>query len=181
MKYEFFFRDLNLLGKFYSSGRGFVPEIEKINNIMVIYDYNNDEYYDYNQCVKRSTKTIDIDKIIIKFSENNWCGKLIEWYNSDDEIKKMENYRYSNEYKEHFKTYKILDKINSRNYINIIKPFMEIHIDATIKGSKITIEDVLFASRGLCVDHQRYINSYTEIKKNKKMLILEPDIDNFSS
>jgi hypothetical protein len=180
MKYDFFFRDLNLLGKFYSSGRGFVPEIEKINNIMVIYDYNDDEYYNYNQCIKRATKTIDIEKIIIKFSKNDWYGDLVEWYN-DNEKQKIENERYSDEYKEHYKTYKLLDTINSRNYINIIKPFMEIHIDAKIKGSKITIEDVLFASRGLCIDHQRNINSFTEIKKTKKMLILEPDIDNFST
>jgi hypothetical protein len=182
MKYEFFFRDLNLLGKIYSSGRGFVPEIEKKDNILVIYDYCDDEYYDYNQCVKRSKKTIDIEKIIIKFSENTWYGDLVEWYNNtDEENKKMENGRYSDEYKEHYKTYKLLNAINSKNYISIIEPFMEIHIDAKIKGSKITIDDVLFATRGLCIDHQRNINSFTEIKKTKKMLILEPDIDNFSS
>ena len=52
MDYNNFIQDLNFLGQLYSSGRGFVPEIEEENNIKVIYNSNDDVYNDYFECIE---------------------------------------------------------------------------------------------------------------------------------
>jgi hypothetical protein len=183
MKIKEFLNELNLLGNVYTSGRGFVPEPKKENeeNIKVIFNCKTEEYCDYDQCVSNSKKKINVDKIIIKYTDNTWYGDPIEWYNDDEYLKKIENENFIPIYKKHYKKYKLLDKINSKNYISIVDPFMEIHLDRNIKGEDLTFEDILFATRGLCVDHTRTINSYKKLKKTNNTLILEPDIDNYST
>ena len=74
-----------------------------------------------------------------------------------------------------------MDQINSKKYIEIIKPFMEIHLHFDIKKEKLTLNDILFATRCLCVDETRTINTYKILKQTEDILILEPEIDNFSS
>lgn len=176
-----FINELNFLGKLYISGRGFVPKVD--SNEKLIYDpCDEDETtYDYCECVEKSKKTVDYKTIIVKYTDNTWYGNPKEWYNDDDFINKIENYDYLSSYKKLYKKYKILDKISSKNYIQIIEPFMEIKLNSDIKKEKLTLDDILFATRGLCVDHTRRIDSYKILKKTKNVLILEPDIDNFSS
>lgn len=70
-------------------------------------------------------------------------------------------------------------RLFTRKYITVDKPFWEISIDSNKKGSPITVDDVLFASRALMVDHTRTINGgYKVIQETNDILVLEPDIDN---
>ena len=172
-----FLDTLNLLGNLYNSGRGFVP---KPDNNKIICSLEDDEY-DYDECIEKSKKTVNFSEIIIKFSKDNWYNKPIKWYDDDDYIKKVESYNYCKKYIHLYKKYKVLDKINSKNYIKVVEPFMEIHLDKNLKQQDLTLEDILFATRSLCVDNTRRIDQYKILKQTDDMLILEPDIDNYST
>jgi hypothetical protein len=176
-----FINDLNFLGNIYISGRGFVPEVNTDEKLIRTLDDEDETMYDYLECIEKSKKTVNFNTVIIKYTDNTWYGKPIEWYNNDNYIKKIENYDYALAYKKLYEKYKILDKINSKKYIEIIKPFMEIHLHSDIKKEKLTLDDILFATRGLCVDETRTINTYKILKQTEDILILEPEIDNFSS
>lgn len=170
---------LNLLGKLFNSGHGFVPEPNKKKK--VIFNYHDEKYYSYDKCVKKSKLKIDVDTIIIKFSKDTWYGNPKEWYNDDNYIDQINNKKCVSEFKKFYAKYKVLEKINSKKYIIIVKPFMEIHLYRKIKGDDLTIEDILFATRGLCVDHTRHIDSFDILKISENLMVLEPNIDNYSS
>ena len=177
-----FINELNFLGKLYNSGRGLVPEVNTDEKIICSYDNDSNEInHDYYECVEKSKKTVNFLKIIIKYTDNTWYGNPVEWYNDDKSIKKMEKIKYTPDYRKLYEKYKILDKINSKHYIEIIKPFMEIHLHSDIKNDKLTLDDILFATRGLCGDETRTIESYKILKQTRDILTLEPDIDNYSS
>ena len=54
-------------------------------------------------------------------------------------------------------------------------------MDKNLKKDDITFEDILFATRGLCVDETRTIDSYNILKITDDVLTLEPNIDNYST
>ena len=69
-------------------------------------------------------------------------------------------------------------------YITVNDPFMKVTISEELKGSEITLEDILIATNALAVDQYRTMNhgnGYRIIGEHDDTLILEPDIDNFSS
>ncbi len=76
--------------------------------------------------------------------------------------------------------------IKSRSYIKINKPFSEIAISADKKGSDLTIDDILFSNRAMCVDGNKYVvKSYTDPFKGYRILydyngelLLESNVDN---
>jgi len=75
-----------------------------------------------------------------------------------------------------------LPTLNTRPYIMVINRYMEVHISKKQKGSPITLDDILFASRGLCMDHSRVIDEYKILSDdNSSTLVLVPTIDNFST
>ena len=74
-----------------------------------------------------------------------------------------------------------LPTLDTRPYIMVINRYMEVHISKQKKGSLITLDDILFASRALCMDHSRVIDEYKFLSDNNSTLILVPMIDNFST
>ena len=74
-----------------------------------------------------------------------------------------------------------LSTLDTRPYISVINRYMEVHISKQKKGSPITLDDILFASRALCMDHSRVIDEYKILSDNNSTLILVPTIDNFST
>jgi len=74
-----------------------------------------------------------------------------------------------------------LPTLNTRPYIWVINRYMEVHILKKQKQSSITLDDILFASRALCMDHSRVIDEYKILSETNSILVLVPTIDNFST
>ena len=161
-----FHNTLNLLGNLYHSGYGFYPE----NNNGKKYNTFDDTYYDLEECCKSLNLETDYSKIILKL-DDEWTEFPEEWYNSDEYYNEVNKIKFR----------QLLPKLNTKNYIKILSKFTKIEIDASIKQSKITIDDILFASRGLCADHTRNIESFKVLKCKNNILTLALDIDNWST
>ena len=71
--------------------------------------------------------------------------------------------------------------LDTRPYIDVIDRYMKVHVSKEKKGSPITLNDILFASRALCADGTRVIDRYKILSDNNSTLILVPTIDNFST
>jgi hypothetical protein len=71
--------------------------------------------------------------------------------------------------------------INSRKYISVSKTADEVTLDSFVKGSPLTCEDILFATRALCIDTSRSYESFSVLSDNKGVLTLEVVIDNWST
>lgn len=64
----------------------------------------------------------------------------------------------------------------------MIDPFNEVHLSAKDKGTFLTIDDILFASRALMADDTRTIDGgYKLLGYENDTLILNTIIDNYSS
>jgi hypothetical protein len=74
-----------------------------------------------------------------------------------------------------------LPTLDTRPYITVKNRYMEVHISAKEKGSLITLDDILFASRALCADWSRVIDEYKILSDDNSILVLVPTIDNFST
>lgn len=129
--------------------------------------------HDYNEIIKESETILPYKKIIIKFTDKNyWIKKPNEWYNEPSKW-------WKNCTK--FKKY-ALPYLCSRNYINVKIPFMKVEVSSEEKGCSLTINDILFATRGLMCDDTRTIDEgYVILKESEDILKLEPKIDNWSS
>jgi len=71
--------------------------------------------------------------------------------------------------------------LDTRPYIRVKTRYMEVDISKQKKGSPITLDDILFASRALCADDRRVIDKYKILSHNNSTLVLVPTIDNFST
>jgi hypothetical protein len=115
---------------------------------------------------------IPFQTVVIKYTSDYWLyeyTELYKWYNQTS----------SCFYKENKDTH--LPPLNTRPYIEINVPFMEIHISRQKKGQLITLDDILFATRGLMVDDTRIVDDgYKLLSYEPNVLILEPLIDNLS-
>jgi len=91
-------------------------------------------------------------------------NKIYEWYNDCHDTK---------------------FNIDSKSYIEINILYEKITISSKEKGSPITIEDILFATRGMCLDGDRYVCSMDhggyklKERMGTSLLVLEPGIENF--
>jgi len=74
-----------------------------------------------------------------------------------------------------------LPTLDSRPYIDVIDRYMKVHVSKQKKGSPITLDDILFATRALCADGTRVIDEYKILSDNNSTLVLVPTIDNFST
>ena len=116
-------------------------------------------YYKLTYIQELSQRQLPYDKVIIRYADNTWYGTLTEWYNRPS--------KWCQAISTYLKSY-VLPHFNTRPYIHINEPFMKVSIYATEKGQPITYEDILFATRALCVDDSRTIESFTNNRKHQK-------------
>lgn len=124
--------------------------------------------FDLEFLKKKSQIPVTFKTIILKYDEGYWTygkphkiskpNRVYEWYKAD------------------FKT---------RPYIKVNDPFMKITISAQEKGSAITIDDILFATRGMALDNSRIITvdgGYEIVSSlGTSMIVLRPCMDNMST
>ena len=153
---------LNFFGKQYNVLDGFSDDHEMfyVEDDDFIMDILNQEHvpnhYDIAEAdsvifkkwflVSKSKITVPFKEVILKIPSNYWIegkphmigkpGKIYEWYN---------NYHYQN------------DNLSSRKYIHVDIMYEKITISSTDKGSPLCIEDILFATKGLCLDGHRFV------------------------
>jgi len=133
---------------------------------------------DLNSVMNLSYSTIPHKKVIIQYSDKNYWERLpTEWYNRPSNWWK--NIGKINEYLLSY----VLPYFNTCDrYIKVIEPFMKIEISAENKGTRININDIFFATRGLMADDTRTVDSgYKVIANDGITLVLEPEIDNWST
>ena len=121
---------------------------------------------------QKSKEEIAYDTVILMLPSDYWSegkphlisnNQIHEWYNDCSLI---------------------LDNINSRPYITINNKYQKITISSREKGSPITIEDVLFATRGVCLDQYRVVADMDQDgyklkeRMGNSLLVLEPGIEN---
>lgn len=108
------------------------------------------------------------------FRENK-VSKAQYWYElpSDVFISKAKS--------EKGKKIKLIGSLSSRKYIHVIDNFEEIELRSEEKESQLTIDDILFACRGLCADDTRSIQSFNVLSDNGSVLKLKVNIDNWST
>lgn len=83
--------------------------------------------------------------------------------------------------KRSFKKKEFEGPFSDRHYMQVIDFYDEVAISKNIKGSDITIDDILFASRALCIGADRCVFSYAVLYDDGKTLKLKADIDNWST
>ena len=158
---------LNLLGPIYHSYFGLHPEKDGYVEI------EKDKLIPYSKVLESSNVVIPFSKIVLKYSKDTWIEKPDNWFNKPS--------KWWIDYNNHLKPY-ALPYLNTRKYIKIDKPFMQITVSEEKKGSKLTIDDVLFATRGLMADDTRIVDGgYKILKVTKDTLTIEPKIDNWST
>lgn len=157
---------LTKLGKTYHSYFGFQSYDGKIYK-----RYNNEESgeLDYNKTIKESQMSVKYKTVIVKFNGKEskfWYSKpKSQWYNEPITYFKKPG----------------LPFLNTKNYIEVTDPYMCVTISSKKKGSHITIDDILFATRALASDGTRTVEKYKLINETDDILIIEPIIDNFST
>lgn len=107
---------------------------------------------------------VNFQTVILRYPENSG-GTAKEWYNSKRVLKRELEFKDD-----------LLPPLNSRSYITVDKPFVQVTISAQTKGSNIIIDDLLFASRALTVIPFSSIaspNYFNLLTQNDKLLILE--------
>lgn len=111
-------------------------------------------------------EALKFEKVIIKHDDPNYWEEIPDvWYTSSSE---------------YYNTNSNVLPVDSRKYIKIIKDFGLVEIDSNIKGSRITLDDVLFASRCFMRDGFRCVDKYKVIRvDNTSILEIEPCIDNY--
>jgi hypothetical protein len=177
---------LNLLGQCYHGYKGFDNgnEIEYDKNDKFLmnvletkyekkhYEIDLDEYIIFETWFleQEAKKEVVYDTVILKYPDDYWTygkpclldepSEIYEWYGD----------------------------FNSKPYIKINSMYEKITISSKLKGSSITIEDILFATRGMCLDGWRYVVSFNEgggyklkERMGNNLLVLEPGLDNFST
>lgn len=110
---------------------------------------------------KRSRRKMNYKKVILRVDEEMWDGIPEVWYTSSN-------------YDENLK----VPPVDSRKWINIVSDFIRVEIDASQKGSKITLDDILFASRCFMIDGYRTVSKYKILSLDDDVLEIEPIIDN---
>jgi hypothetical protein len=173
--------DLNALGQFYHTGDGFYQR-DSPNEIYTCSSTISKKWYkkmkgrqehddgggyiDNTKAKELAQTEITFDKITLMYKEDTWYGDCKEWWNVE-----YKNKRWKPK----------LSFLNTRKYIKVIDPFMKVEIDSKEKGSPITIDDILFAGRALAIDNTRTYEGFEVISADDNHLILEPDIDNYST
>lgn len=179
---------LTTLGKMYHTGFGFNMDYqleiskdeydEKLCDFIKKYADEDDEetelaYFPDYKIIDLAKMTIPFRTVILKYRKDNWyrkgmtvwCNEKSTWWND----KKFDE--------------RLLPFLNTKPYITVDDPYMHVTISAEKKGSTITIDDVLFATRALAADDTRTVavfrGGYQIISITDDILTLEPSMDNF--
>lgn len=187
LEYQLFL--LNTLGRMYHTGFGLNDDsrylelyIDKYNGDLCefIEQYADDEdedegmAYFHDYILKRlTTMIIPFSIVIIKYQRDAWYSKPDEWYNKKSIWWKDDKFQN-----------RLLPFLNTRPYITVVEHAMQVSISVEKKGSSITIDDILFATRALAADDIRTVvegTGYRIISINDNILTLEPNMDNFST
>lgn len=172
-------KSLNKLGPIYHTYFGFMPDEDNENIITHIsYDEEDDVeiVYKLNDVIQESLTTVPYETVVITYNDSSYWRRKpsYEWYNSPSKWWKEGEYlKYLSKYK--------LPYLNTRPYICVNIPYEKITISASDKGSVITIDDILFATRGLACDDTRSYDKFTILSSNDEKLVLIPDMDNWST
>jgi len=172
---------LNLFGRCYLAAGEIDPDngIIKDLNDKFLMDILNREYHrsHYNMIdedyigfkrwflEKEIKEEIAYETVILKLPNDYWIygkphklkspNKIYEWYD-----------------------------LSSKPYIKVDIPYEKITISSKIKGSPITIEDILFATTAMCLDQSRYVVDIEQegfkliSRLGDGLLVLEPGIEN---
>jgi hypothetical protein len=106
------------------------------------------------------------------------------WFRKEDAIKKAK-YWYefpsgifiSKGKGEEGRKIKLVGPLSSRSYIHVVEEFEEIKLRSEEKGSQLTIDDVLFACRGLCSNDACSIEGFNVLSDNGSILKLKVNIN----
>jgi hypothetical protein len=139
--------------------------------------YENDHVaiFDFNNIKHLTNMIIPFQTIVLKGSIEFWMNNSIpetEWYNEEP-----------SSWTEDEKN-RLLPFLNSRPYITVDNPYLEVTISAEKKGASLTLDDVLFATRALALEDTRYVannKGYILISGLNNVLILQPTMDNYST
>lgn len=115
---------------------------------------------------KLADTTVHFETVIVKYEKNEWFGELVPYWNS---VSKWFGPRQSR-----------LPFLSTRNWITVDEPFMQVTLSARTKGSPLTLDDILFATRALAVDDTRIYDSFKVLSQDETTLVLTPVIDNWS-
>lgn len=147
-------------------------------------DLVNDEEYDIifdtNYLEQKAKTILPYKKIIIKYTKNTWRSKFTDfnietaWYNQKS--KWFVHKKSSSWSKED-----VLPFLNTRSYINVVEPFMNVEIEKSLKKDFLTIDDILFATRALAGDETRVYDKFSLISEKNGVLTLTVEMDNYSS
>jgi len=180
---------LNLCGQCYTGNGEFDEDNEVKEDVddEFLMDILNTEYPEKHYDIKKNgyivfkcwilekvSKTeLVYDTVILKLPDNYWTydkphligetNKIYEWYNHCSEEQ---------------------NNISSRPYITINIKYEKITISSREKGFPITIEDVLFATRCMCLDEFRCVVDMDQDgyklkeRMGNSLLVLEPGIEN---
>lgn len=188
---------LNLLGPMYDTGIGlhevvvddsytaweyddlallFALKMKKEDPNIIIDSYNVEQFeiHGLGPHVENFAKTeVEFDQVVIMYQKDGWRGYPRKWYNNEKKNEPITNRSFSK-----------LPPLKTRKNIKVVKPFMKVVVSSQ-KGTKITVDDILFATRALALDGTRIIDGYDflkmEIINGKLTLFIEPNIDNFST
>jgi len=188
---------LNTLAQGYHSGLGFddfeikgdLNDEDFINliredfeyrglNVDEVLEYIEDDMFIFDSCLLKDKAKYKIlyKTVILQYPSDYWRRKRTdEWYNNPSTWwKPYDKFKH-----------KLLPYLNTRSYIKVNDSYMKITISAEDKGSELTIDDILFATRGLASDDTRCIcesdTKYTILYDDNETLILQPNMDNFST
>lgn len=187
---------LNAIGPLYHSSLGIYPRhvdsdgsngtcelVTSDDHIVDWYQMYCDSIEDYDEKCAEFTLNISFNSvsnhlrhvvpyksIIIKYQSEQWKNLPDFWYNRKSEwwVKApVDVQKY------------ILPYLNTRSYITVFQSFIEVHLSAEQKGSMLTIDDILFATRALLIDDCRVIDGgYKLISvSGNDTLIIEPISD----
>ena len=127
----------------------------------------------YKNVLGISKQTVPYSKVIIKYQKDTWSQKPGAWYNKPS--------RWWTSYMPYLKPY-VLPYLNTRKYIHVDKPFVQVTVSAEKKGAPLTLDDILFATRALMLDDTRTVDSgYKILNETPTVLTLEPELDNWST
>lgn len=99
------------------------------------------------------------------------------WFDSSDVVAKAVDW-YELPSRPHGRGKSFVGPLSDRPYIQVIEPYEEIEIN---KDGPVTIDDILFASRGLCCGPDRSVHEYRVLSDDGSTLMLEAEIDNWST
>ncbi|XWV26600.1 hypothetical protein QJ857_gp0466 [Tupanvirus soda lake] len=120
-----------------------------------------------------TSKPVKVKKLWFR-GEKNVVDKPTYWYDFPTDTFNSKNQKEN-------KILTFVGPLSERPYIHVTDLFEEIELRSIEKQNPLTIDDILFACRGLCADDTRTVNGFSVLSDDGSELILMADIDNWST